>query len=100
MITKIAAAAVIATASLSFTSVGHAEDFYATPLQHGAPTDLPGEKLIPGVSEAMGIVNAVTQPILQPILAPGGAPAAEPAVDKPMKHHHAKHHKMMMKKEM
>lgn len=71
MIRKLATAAVIAAASLSYSAVAYADDFPATPMQHGAPTDLPGEKLIPGMSEAMAAINVAIPPIvLPPIVLP------------------------------
>ena len=62
-------------------SPAYAVDFAATPINHGAPTNLPGEDIIPGLREALVAVNGLTQPLLQPILAPGGAPvqAAAPS---------------------
>jgi len=103
MIKTFAAAALIGAASLSFAAVGQAEDFPATPMNHGAPTNLPGETIIPGMTQAMQVVNGITQPILQPILAPEGAqPAMAP---EPMMHRHRmmRHHmrhRMMMKHRM
>ena len=103
MLKKLAVAAFVAVASLSCGAVGYAEDFPATPINHGAPTNLPGESLIPGMTQAMQVVNAVTQPILQPILAPGGD---QPMMAPPpvMRHHrmmvHHMSRKAMMRKKM
>jgi hypothetical protein len=99
MIRKIATAAAIAGAALTVSVSANAMDFPATPMNMGAPTNLPGETIIPGMRESMMVVNGVTQPILQPMLAPGGGAmaAAEPA---PMMHHHHHHHHMMMHKKM
>lgn len=72
-------------------SPAFADDFYATPMSPAAPTNLPGENLVPGLSQALTLVNTVTQPILQPILAPGtpaAAPAAAPAGGLHRHHHH------------
>lgn len=109
MIKTIAAAAIITAASAGFAVAGPT-DFYATPMNHGAPTNLPGETIIPGMSQAMTVVNTVTQPILQPLLAPGGdkMAAAEPAEPMHMRRghrhrmmrHHMSHRKMMMHKRM
>ena len=107
MIKKLAAAALIAGASLTVAATAQAMDFPATPMNHGAPTNLPGETIIPGMTQAMQVVNGVTQPILQPILAPGGAAQPAPMMapeGMPMHHHrmmrHHMHHKMMMKHRM
>lgn len=96
MIKKLIAAAALTVATSGFAVAGPT-DFYATPMNSGAPTNLPGETIIPGMTQAMQIVNGVTQPILQPILAPGGGNAQPaPMMDKPMKHR--RHHTMMHKK--
>ena len=80
MFKKIATAAIIGAASLSFVAVAQAEDIPATPMNHG------------------------------PMMAPGAAPmaAAEPMGGEPMKAPMRKHRmmkksmsrKMMMKKKM
>jgi len=72
MIRKIATVAAIAGAALTYSASANAFDFPATPMNSGAPTDLAGTGVIPGMRESMMIVNGVTQPILQPVLAPGG----------------------------
>ena len=102
MIKKLIVAAALTVATTGFAVAGPT-DFYATPMNSGAPTNLPGETIIPGMTQAMQVVNGVTQPILQPILAPGGGQA--PMMDQPMRRHHRmmRHHmskKMMMKKKM
>jgi hypothetical protein len=103
MMKKSLLAVLVVGASMSAATLAKAGDFYATPLNSGAPTNLPGETLIPGMTQAMMVVNGVTQPILQPILAPGPLPAAAPE-PMMMRHHrmmrHHMHHKMMMKKKM
>ncbi len=104
MIKKLIVAAALTVATTGFAVAGPT-DFYATPMNSGAPTNLPGETIIPGMTQAMQVVNGVTQPILQPILAPGGGQPA-PMMEAPMRHHHRmmRHHmskkKMMMKKKM
>lgn len=97
MIKKLIVAAALTVATTGFAVAGPT-DFYATPMNSGAPTNLPGETIIPGMSQAMMIVNGVTQPILQPILAPGGGQPAPMAA--PMMKHHRHHHMMMHKKMM
>jgi len=101
MIRKIATVVAVAGAALTYSVSASAFDFPATPNNTGAPTNLPGEGVIPGMRESMEIVNGVTQPILQPVLAPGGMapPAAGGEAPPPMAmHHHHHHHHMMMKK--
>ena len=101
MIKKLIVATALMAATTGYAVAGPT-DFYATPMNSGAPTNLPGETIIPGMSQAMMVVNGVTQPILQPILAPGGGQPA-PMMEKPMhKHRMMRHHshKMMMKKKM
>ncbi len=103
MIKKLIVATALTVATTGFAVAGPT-DFYATPMNSGAPTNLPGETIIPGMTQAMQVVNGVTQPILQPILAPGGGQPA-PMMEAPMRHHHRmmRHHmskKMMMKKKM
>lgn len=87
----IASAAALA-AGLLVTHAALAQDFPATPLNAGAPANLPGENLVPGLSQAVTAFNTATQPLLQPILAPGGA-AAAPEATTPVRRHHrfAKH---------
>ena len=98
MIKKLIVAAALTVATTGFAVAGPT-DFYATPMNSGAPTNLPGETIFPGMTQAMQVVNGVTQPILQPILAPGGGPA--PMMEKPMmKKHRMMHRKMMHKKMM
>lgn len=98
---KLAAFALVAGTTFGFTCMAQAEDFPATPMNHGAPTNLPGETIIPGMTQAMQIVNGVTQPILQPILAPGGDQMQAAPQGEPMMRHrhrmmrHRMHHKMM-----
>ncbi len=94
MIKKLIVATALTVATTGFAVAGPT-DFYATPMNSGAPTNLPGETIIPGMSQAMMVVNGVTQPILQPILAPGGGPKPMMADEKPMM---KKHHRMMMHK--
>ena len=97
------AATLVAASTMTFAASAYAVDFPATPLNHGAPTNLPGETIIPGMTQAMQIVNGVTQPILQPILAPNPPPPA-PMMERPMHHHrmmrHSMHRKMMRQKMM
>ncbi len=98
---KLIAASLVAGTTLTFAVSARAVDFPATPINHGAPTNLPGETLIPGLTEAMTVVNTVTQPILQPILAPMPAPVAEPAP--PMRRRFVRHsskRRFAMKKKM
>ncbi len=97
MIRKIATVAAIAGAALTVSVSANAMDFPATPMNMGAPTNLPGETIIPGMREGMMVVNGVTQPILQPMLAPAAMTEPAPA---PMMHHHHHHHHMMMHKKM
>lgn len=68
-----------------------AEDFPATPLSPAAPTNLPGENLIPGLPEAVAVFNGVTSPILQPILVPAPAVAAAPEAAPVHHRHHHRH---------
>ena len=103
MIKKLIVATALTIATTGFAVAGPT-DFYATPMNSGAPTNLPGETIIPGMTQAMQVVNGVTQPILQPILAPGGGQPA-PMMQAPMRRHHRmmRHHmskKMMMKHKM
>ncbi len=95
------AATLVAASTMTFAASAYAVDFPATPMNHGAPTNLPGETIIPGMTQAMQLVNGVTQPILQPILAPN-PPAPAPMMEQPMRRHrmmrHSMHHKMMKKK--
>ena len=103
MIKKLIVAAALTAATTGYAVAGPT-DFYATPMNSGAPTNLPGETIIPGMSQAMMIVNGVTQPILQPILAPGGGNkpmmAEQPMMKKHRGHHMMMHKKMMHKKMM
>lgn len=100
MIKKLIVAAALTAATTGYAVAGPT-DFYATPMNSGAPTNLPGETIIPGMTQAMQIVNGVTQPILQPILAPGGGAKPMMADNAPMmKRHHGRHHHMMMHKKM
>lgn len=95
MIKKLIVAAALTVATSGFAVAGPT-DFYATPMNSGAPTNLPGETIFPGMTQAMQVVNGVTQPILQPLLAPGGGqkPAPMMASEKPMmKHRHRMMHK-------
>ena len=103
MMKKFAVAALMIGSSFGTCAIAQAMDFPATPLNSGAPTNLPGETIIPGMTQAMMIVNGVTQPILQPILAPG--PVAMAAPEPMMRKRHMSRRmmmkkKMMMKKEM
>ena len=77
-------------AMMAVAAPAFAEDFPATPLSPAAPTNLPGEALIPGLPEAVAVFNGVTAPILQPILVPGAAVAAAPAAA-PVHHRHHHH---------
>lgn len=88
-------------------------NFYATPIQKGAPTDLPGERLVPGASQAAGAIDLVVSPVLVPInqvgtevggtvgtvvAAADPTPAAAPPAAAPAKarrHHHHHHHAVM-----
>lgn len=97
MIKKLIVATALMAATTGYAVAGPT-DFYATPMNSGAPTNLPGETIIPGMSQAMMVVNGVTQPILQPILAPGGGPKPMMADEKPMMKKHRHHHMMMHKK--
>ena len=101
MIKKLIVAAGLTVATTGLAVAGPT-DFYATPMNSGAPTNLPGETIIPGMTQAMTVINGVTQPILQPILAPGGGAKPMMADDKPMmkKHRHRMMHKKMMHKNM
>jgi hypothetical protein len=95
--TIVAAGLALTVALPMLAASAKAEDFPATPLNAGAPTNLPGERLVPGMTEAMMVVNAVTGPIVQPILVPEGQTAAAAA---PMMHRHHGHHHMMMHHKM
>ncbi len=90
MIRKLAAAGAIAAALLAVSTLSYAGDFPAAPLNAGPP-NLPGQHIIPGLDEAVGLANSVTQPILQPILVPGAEPAS-PVGAEPVKHHRARRH--------
>ena len=83
-------------AMIGVAAPAFAEDFPATPLSPAAPTNLPGEALIPGLPEAVAVVNGVTQPILQPLLVPGAVAAAPEATPIHHRHHHrhlaSRHH--------
>ena len=98
MMKKFAVAALMIGTSLGTCAMAQAMDFPATPLNSGAPTNLPGETIIPGMTQAMMVVNGVTQPILQPILAPG--PVASAAPPPMMMHKRRMSRRMMMKKKM
>ena len=92
MVKKLATAVGLTALLLTFGTAVNAEDFPATPLQQGAPRDLPGENLVPGAQQAADLFNSVTQPILQPILAPGAQPAA--ADVPPTAAHRVHHHRV------
>ena len=96
MIKKLIVAAALTAATTGYAVAGPT-DFYATPMNSGAPTNLPGETIIPGMSQAMMIVNGVTQPILQPILAPGGGNKQATAEQQPMMKKHHRHRMMYHK---
>ena len=98
MMKKFAVAALMIGTSLGYCAGAQAMDFPATPLNAGAPTNLPGETIIPGMTQAMMVLNGVTQPILQPILAPGPLPSATPEPMMMRKRHMSR--RMMMKKKM
>lgn len=89
MIKNIAAAAFIATVSLSFAGVAQAEDIPATPMNHG-PMVMTGMGPVGAVFN-VGItpVNMIAQPI-----STIGTPVAEPMAPAPMmkKHHHRYKH--------
>ena len=78
-------------AMIGIAGPAFAEDFPATPLSPAAPTNLPGEALIPGLPEAVAVVNGVTAPILQPILVPGAVADAGPAAAPIHHRHHHRH---------
>ena len=78
-------------AMMAVAAPAFAEDFPATPLSPAAPTNLPGEALIPGLPEAVAVLNGVTQPILQPILVPGAVADAGPAAAPVHHRHHHRH---------
>lgn len=98
MIKKLIVAAALIAVTSGYAVAGPT-DFYASPMNSGAPTNLPGETIIPGMTQAMTVINTVTQPILQPMLAPGGG---APMMEKPMmkKHRHRMMKKKMMMKKM
>lgn len=81
------------TAALFAPSPLWATEFYAHPLNAGAPTNLPGETLIPGLPETLTALDTATRPLLQPLLAPDGAtPAAPgPVLRHGHRHHHGRH---------
>ena len=94
MFKKLIVAAALTAATTGYAVAGPT-DFYATPMNSGAPTNLPGETIIPGMTQAMQVINGVTQPILQPLLAPNGGPKPMMVDDKPMmkKHRHRMMHR-------
>ena len=110
MIKKIITTAFIAGASLSFAAVAQAEDFPATPLNHGPMMTHGMGPMGDIVNLGMMPANLVARPVLTatgavvgaaPMAEEGAAPAMEPA----MKHHRHHRHmmskkKMMMKKKM
>ena len=94
MINKIAAAALIAAASLSFVTVAQAGDFPATPMNSG-PLVMTGMGPV-GALFNVGVtpVNVVTSVLVPPA-------AAAPMAGEPMMRRHHRHMRhMMMKKKM
>lgn len=64
-------ASIIGAATLAFVGAASAQiavpknqEFYATPIQKGAPTDLPGERLIPGASQSAALIDTIISPIV------------------------------------
>ena len=79
MIRSVAIAVMMTAATVSYAHAKKAKvamvpppppgEFYATPLQHGAPTDLPGERLVPGASETAMLMDGIVGPLVNTPLA-------------------------------